>query len=176
MPLSRRVLIAGFAALTLSACATQPAAPPSGAAPLTLVEAFKGRTRGEGVFKVPAAGIERRFTADLVGTVQGGRLTVRETFHFDDGEVQTLTWRFTRSGPGEWQGQRDDTVGVAQVRELGNEIRLSYVADVRSRDSVNRLGFADVIYRGANGRIINEAVVKKYDLPIGTVRFELQRR
>jgi hypothetical protein len=143
---------------------------------VTLVDAFRGRTVGEGVFRVPIAGIERRFRADLVGTLRGDTLTVVEDFFFDDGEVDRLTWRFRRAGTGAWTGQREDTVGLATVTEDGREIRLEYVADVRSRGQVTRLGFADVIYRRPDGVVVNEAVVTRSGVPIGSVLFTLRRR
>ncbi len=58
-------------------------------------------------------------------------------------------------GLGTWTGRREDTVGEATVTETGTEIRLEYVADVRSRGQVTRLGFADVIYRRAEGVVVN---------------------
>jgi hypothetical protein len=172
--LSRRSLVTG-AALALAGCATRPASPVAPQGSLTLDQAFRGRTKGIGVFRVPIAGVERRFRVDLVGRVQGDRLTVVEDFFFDDGEVDRLTWRFRRAGPGRWTGRREDTVGEATVIETGNEIRLAYLADVRSKGQVTRLGFADVIYRRADGVIINEAVVTRHGLPVGTVLFELRR-
>lgn len=173
--LNRRTLITGSAALALAGCATRPASPVAPAGKLTLDQAFRGRTKGVGLFRVPIAGVERGFRADLVGCVQGDRLTVVEDFFFDDGEVDRLTWRFRRAGPGRWIGRREDTVGEATVIETDTEIRLEYTADVRSKGQVTRLGFADVIYRRADGVIINEAVVTRHGLPVGTVLFELRR-
>lgn len=176
--LSRRAFALSSLALPLAGCATRPATRPasSGAVrPITLVDAFRGRTVGRGVFRVPIAAVERRFRADLVGTLRGEELTIVEDFFFEDGEQDRLTWRFRRTGTGAWTGRREDTVGEAQVIETGSEIRLDYVADVRSRGQVTRLGFSDVIYRRADGVVINEAIVTRFGLPVGTVLFELRR-
>jgi hypothetical protein len=172
--MDRRRLVLGLGALALGGCATRPPSPPAGAPGLTLVEAFQGRTVGVGVFRVPIAGVERRFRADLVGTLAGDTLTVVEDFVFDDGEKDRLTWRFRRTGPGRWSGAREDTVGDATVVEERSEIRLDYVADVRSRGEVTRLGFADVIWRRQDGVILNEAVVTRFGVPVGSVHFELR--
>lgn len=155
-----------------------PSAPQTSAGQITLVEAFNGRTVGRGIFSVPLAGVDRGFDAVLNGSlrrVNGVEVfTVVEDFIFDDGEVDRLTWVFTRTGSDSWTGVREDTVGTAEVIESADGVRLTYVADVRSRGDVTRLGFADIIYLGADGRVINDAVVTKFGLPIGTVRFELQ--
>ena len=172
-PLTRRSLLLGAAAL--AGCARVPAAPPGPRDPITLEAAFAGRSVGAGVFRVSLTGAERRFTARLDGRLEGDRLTVVEDFIYDDGEENRLTWVFDRAGPGRWTGRREDTVGTAEVVEAGTEVRLSYLADFRSGDGVTRLGFEDVIYFGPDGRIINDAIVTRWGLPVGRVRFEMVR-
>jgi hypothetical protein len=175
--LTRRSLVLA-APLVVAGCATVPPSPQGPVGQISLVEAFEGRTVGRGLFSVPIAGIERGFDARLHGTLRrtGGveTLTVIEDFIFDDGEIDRLTWVFARTGPDSWTGVREDTVGTAQVVETDGEVRLTYLADVVSRGETTRLGFADVIYRRADGVVINEAVVTRFGLPVGTVMFELR--
>ena len=172
MPITRRALLLGSLALT--ACTRVPASPKGPLEPITLDRAFAGRSIGAGVFRVDLTGTERRFKARLNGQLVGDRLTVVEDFIYDDGEENRLTWVFDRAGPGKWTGRREDTVGVAEVVESGNEIRLSYVADFRSENEVTRLGFEDVIYFAPDGRVINDAIVTRLGIPVGRVRFEMQ--
>jgi len=179
--LSRRSLILGAATLTggLAGCARVPT-PPAGPLPaLTLEQAFVGRAVGAGVFRVDLTGSERRFRARLDGRLRGDRLTVVEDFIYDDGEENRLTWVFDRDtspgAPGRWTGRREDTVGTARVVETGTDIRLSYLADFRAGDQVTRLGFEDVIYLGPDGRVINDAIVTRWGLPVARVRFEMVR-
>jgi hypothetical protein len=172
---NRRSTLALSASAVLAGCATRPADPRPAPAPLTLTEAFVGRTRGEGVFRFPIARVERRFTAELDGRLEGDRLTVVEDFAYADGEKDRLTWVFDRAGPGRWTGKREDTVGAATVTEANGLIRLEYLADVRSRGNVTRLGFRDLIYRASPELIVNEAVVAWRGLPLGSVRFEIRR-
>ena len=172
---TRRSALVFTAGAMVAGCATRPPAPRTKPAALTLEEAFLGRTRGEGVFSFPIAGVTRRFRADLDGRLEGDRLTVVEDFFYEDGETNRLTWVFDRAGPGRWTGKREDTVGVAEVTEENGLIRLEYLADVSSRGSVTRLGFRDLIYRTGPNVILNEAVVSWNGLPLGSVRFEIRR-
>ncbi len=174
MTLTRRTLLFGALATTASACARVPAAPDGPLPPITLDRAFAGRSVGAGVFRVALTGSERRFTARLDGRLEGDRLTVVEDFVYDDGEENRLTWVFDRAGPGRWTGRREDTVGLAEVVETGDTIRLSYLADFRAGDTVTRLGFEDVIYFDPEGRVINDAIVTRLGVPVGRVRFEMQ--
>ena len=172
MSIKRRSLILG--SLALAACARVPASPTGPREPITLDQAFAGKSIGAGVFRVDLTGAERRFKARLDGRLVGDRLTVVEDFFYDDGEENQLTWVFDRAGPSKWTGRREDTVGVASVVETGTDIRLSYLADFRSGDDVTRLGFEDVIYFDPDGRVINDAIVTRLGIPVGRVRFEMQ--
>lgn len=175
MPLTlpRRAFCLGSLAL-LAGCATTPPSPVGETLPITLADAFTGRSTGTGVFRVSLTGAERRFRADLNGRLRGNTLTVVEDFVYDDGQKDRLTWVFTRSGAGTWTGKREDTVGVATVVETGREVRLTYLADFRSPGKVTRLGFNDVIYRRPDGLIVNDGVVTREGIPVGTVRFEIR--
>ena len=176
--LSRRTVLAAVPLLAVG-CATVPPSPQGTVRQIGLVDAFEGRTVGRGLFSVPIAGIERGFDARLNGTLRTVNgivtLTVVEDFIFDDGETDRLTWVFARTGPDTWSGVREDTVGTASVVEAGTEVRLAYVADVESRGETTRLGFADVIYRREDGVVVNEAVVTRFGLPVGSVVFTLRR-
>lgn len=174
--LTRRTMVLGsVAGVALGGCARVPPSPAGPLDPITLERAFVGRAVGAGVFRVDLTGSERRFRAHLDGRLEGDRLTVVEDFFYDDGEEDRLTWVFDRAGPGRWTGRREDTVGPAEVIETGTDIRLSYVVDFRSGGAVTRLGFNDVIYFGPDGRVINDAIVTRWGLPVGRVRFELLR-
>ena len=173
MILSRRAVVLGLLPAALAACARVPASPAEPVLPITLDDAFVGQKTGAGLFRVPLTGAERRFTARLDGRLEGDRLTVVEDFVYDDGQENRLTWVFDRAGPGRWTGRREDTVGLAEVIETGTEVRLTYTADFDSGDGITRLDFADVIYRRADGRVINDAVVRRWGLPLARVRFEI---
>jgi hypothetical protein len=61
------------------------------------------------------------------------------------------------------------------VIEADGVIRLTYTADFVSPGAVTRLGFSDVIYAAVDGRIINDAIVTRWGLPVAKVQFILQR-
>ncbi|WP_103333787.1 DUF3833 family protein [Pseudotabrizicola formosa] len=171
----RRLFLLG--ALALGGCASAPASPTVPTRPVTLDAAFVGRKRGKGLFRVWLTGDERRFDARLDGRLSRGgqRMTVVEDFVYDDGQTDRLTWVFDRNGPGRWTGRREDTVGQATVIEENGEVRLTYTADFKSNEGVTRLGFADVIYLREDGVIVNDAVVSRAGIPVGSIRFEIRQ-
>jgi hypothetical protein len=96
---------------------------------------------------------------------------VVEDFIYDDGDKNRLTWVFDETGPGRWTGRREDTVGAAEVIEADGVIRLTYTADFQSPAGTTRLGFSDVIYAAGDGRIVNDAIVTRWGIPVAGVQF-----
>jgi Protein of unknown function (DUF3833) len=160
--ISRRLFVAGTIAASLAGCAGPPdIKAATGAPPFTLEQFFTGRTVGTGAF---------------TSQIAGRTLVLREDFFFKDGEKDVKTWRFTRVAPGRYEGTREDVIGKADVRQVGNTVQLTYTADVRAKDgSVTRLDFADTIAPLDGRRVLNEAVVSKFGLPIGKVSLIFKR-
>jgi hypothetical protein len=168
--ISRMVSCAVMVA-ALSACAGPPmiAAAPDAPA-FTLEGFFTGKTVGKGAFSAAIAGVNRPLTVITTGRWDGKTLVLREDFIFADGEKDVKTWRFTKTGPGTYDGTREDVIGKAAVRQVGNTVQLTYSADVRGKDGgVTRLDFADTIAPLDRRRVLNKAVVSKFGVPIGDV-------
>jgi hypothetical protein len=174
---TRHLFALGCAAAALAACSGPPALTvPPGAPQITLEGFFTGRTVGTGAFTSRIAGVNRELTVATRGRWDGRTLTLREDFFFKDGEKDVKTWRFTKVAPGVYEGTREDVVGKADVRQVGNTIQLRYTADVRARDgSVTRLDFADTIAPLDGRRVLNEAVVSRLGVPIGRVSLVFRR-
>jgi Protein of unknown function (DUF3833) len=175
--ISRRFALTALLATALAGCAGPPAlVPPVGAPAFTLEGFFTGRTVGKGAFTSAIAGVNRPMTVVTTGRWNGRTLTLREDFMFADGEKDVKTWRFTRLSPGVYEGEREDVIGKAVVRQVGNTVQLTYTADVRSKDgSVTRLDFADTIAPIDRRSVINKAVVSKFGVPVGEVLLTFTR-
>jgi hypothetical protein len=175
--ISRRMLAVSAAAAALAACAGPPTVPVGPNAPgFTLEGFFTGRTVGRGAFTSAIARVNRPLTVITNGRWDGRTLTLREDFFFADGEKDVKTWRFTRTAPGVYEGTREDVIGKAVVRQVGNTVQLTYTADVRAKDgSVTRLDFADTIAPIDRRSVRNLATVSKFGVPIGTVDLTFTR-
>jgi len=178
MKTTRRAVLAALAAALVSACMTTPEATiPPRVEPLALETFFAGHTVGEGRFESGIAGVERTFTVKTTGTWDGRTLTLREDFVFSDGERDSKTWRFTRQKDGTYRGTRGDVVGVADVWQDGETVRLSYLAKVIGKGGRKRiLTFEDVLVPQSASVVVNKAVVSKYGFPVGTVEVVFRKR
>jgi hypothetical protein len=177
MMIARRAIGAGLFALLATGCAGPPTIPVPPDAPAFVLERFfLGRTVGKGAFTAPIAGVNRPLTVVTNGRWDGKTLILREDFFFADGERDVKTWRFARLSPGVYEGTREDVIGKADVRQVGNTVQLTYSADVRGKDgSVTRLDFADTIAPIDARSVLNKAVVSKFGVPIGEVVLTFRR-
>jgi hypothetical protein len=142
---------------------------PAQAADLRLEDFFKGKTYAYGSFGA-ITGLSRSFRVDLTGTVRGKVLTLREDFHYDDGERDTKTWIFTKTGPKTYTGTREDVVGQTTVRLSGNTARFTYRVDLNPGGDSNIVRFHDKLVLKDDGTLRNTALVTKFALPIARVR------
>lgn len=145
------------------------AASPVHAADLRLEDFFKGKTYAYGSFGA-ITGLKRSFRVDLTGHVRGKVLTLREDFRYDDGERDTKTWIFTRTGPSTYSGTREDVLGETTVRLSGNTARFTYRVDLNPGGKPNIVRFHDKLVLRDDGTLRNTALVTKFGLPIARVR------
>ncbi len=142
---------------------------PAHAADLRLEDFFKGKTYAYGTFGA-ITGLSRSFRVDLTGHVRGKVLTLREDFRYDDGERDTKTWVFTRTGPKTYTGTRDDVIGQTTVHISGNTARFTYLVDLAPGGDPNIVRFYDKLVLQDDGTLRNTALVTKFLLPIARVR------
>lgn len=163
-------LLRAFAVLLLAALATVPAH----AADLRLEDFFRGKTYAYGSFGA-ITGLRRSFRVDLTGHVRGKVLTLREDFRYDDGERDTKTWIFTRTGPDTFSGTREDVLGETTVRLSGNIARFTYRVDLDPGGKPNIVRFHDKLVLEDDGTLRNTALVTKFGLPIARVKVNFAR-
>ncbi|PHR18476.1 MAG: hypothetical protein COA37_19920 [Hoeflea sp.] len=142
---------------------------PAHSTDLRLEDFFEGKTYAYGSFGA-ITGLSRSFRVDLTGKVRGKVLTLREDFRYDDGERDTKTWIFTRTGPNTYSGTREDVVGETTVRLSGNTARFTYRVDLNPGGDPNIVRFHDKLVLKDDGTLRNTALVTKFALPIARVR------
>tara|TARA_R110002020_G_scaffold6689_19_gene28432 strand:+ start:267 stop:809 length:543 start_codon:yes stop_codon:yes gene_type:complete len=164
-------LLRPLAALPLCAIL---AAAPAQARDFKLEDFFEGKTYAYGSFAA-ITGLRRTFRVDLTGKVRGPELVLREDFVYDDGERDTKTWVFIRTGPGTYTGTREDVLGQTTVRVSGNTARFNYRVDLDPKGKSNVVRFFDKLVLEDDGTVRNTALVTKFALPIARVRVNFAR-
>lgn len=141
---------------------------------LVFEEYFAGRTYAYGTFKA-INGVQRSFKVTLTGRQRGAVFALREDFVYDDGERDTKTWRFRRTGPNTYRGTREDVIGETIVRLSGNEARFNYQVDLNPEGPPNIVHFFDYMRLEEDGTLINRATVTKFLLPVARVKVNFAR-
>jgi hypothetical protein len=158
-----------------SAIAYSLTALPAAARELRLEEFFVGRSVATGSFKT-ITGYKREFDVKLHGSWDGRTLTLREDFTYDDGERDTKTWRFRRTGPSTYEGTREDVIGPVTVRLVNNKAYFNYRVDIDPKGSGNIVRFFDKLVLSDDGKTMaNTARVFKGPLPVAFVRVDFKR-
>lgn len=165
------------AGLALAACASAPPVPEEAAedARFVLAEDLIGRTVGEGRFTT-ITGVDRSFTVEIDGRMEGNTVVLVEDFVYDDGETDRKTWRLTRLPDGSYVGTREDIVGEARGFHDGEAFRLEYTLEIPTGDGGSRrVGFRDVLVELPDGSILNRANVGWWGFHVGEVELTIVR-
>ncbi|MGF9693868.1 DUF3833 family protein [Rhizobium sp. 0TCS1.26] len=144
------------------------------AADLALERYFSCKTQATGSFSA-INGVRREFTVALTGRWNGKVLTLREDFHYSDGERDTKTWRFTKTGKGRYTGTREDVVGSTNVVIEGKVARFNYVVNLGTPAKPNRVHFYDRMELQADGSLVNTALVTKFLFPVARSKVVFSR-
>ncbi len=128
-----------------------------GTSPVLLPEAFLvGELEGWGVIERVTGGLLQRFTMKARGSWDetSGVLAFTETWTFDDGRQDTLSWRIARRADGRYAGQEPRLEGEAEGDALGCAFHWRYTRDTLQKgdgpgDGENSmvLNFNDWFYR-----------------------------
>ncbi|KQV82775.1 DUF3833 family protein [Rhizobium sp. Root1220] len=148
---------------------------PTAARELRLEEFFSGHSNAVGRFQA-INGVDRSFKVGLTGRWDGMMLTLREDFHYADGERDRKTWRFTKIAPDRYIGIREDVVGQAMVKIDGDVARYSYLVDLAPGPKRNIVRFHDTLRLQPDGTLLNTAWVTKFAFPVARVRVSFTRQ
>ena len=170
-------VLAGVSLLAIAGCAGRPSVPrDSGTlSPFLLERDLAGKTVGTGSFSA-ITGQKRGFTAYLEGSWDGETFTLAEDFVFDDGETDKKTWVLKKTGDGRYEGAREDTVGTAIGFQDGDVFRLEYFMQLGGENGGGRkVKFRDIMFKRADGIVINHATVGYWGLNVAKVELEVKR-
>lgn len=137
---------------------------------------FNGPLVAEGIVRNRSGKVIRYFEADIDASWNQNGGTLDERFRWNDGEMQTRYWKFTRSGDQQFTGSAGDVVGDAQLKYAGNAIRMDYVLQVplKNQSSIN-INIKDWLFQVNEQSIMNVTTMKKFGFRVGDVILTIRR-
>ncbi len=136
---------------------------------------FNGRLMAHGIVKNRSGEVIRYFNAAIKAYWQNGIGTLEEDFVFDDGEQQRRVWTLTPDGSGGYIGTAGDVVSEAPIRVAGNSMFLRYVLRVPYGDGTLDVTIDDRMYLVNESVLINESVMSKWGLEVGSLSLVIQK-
>ena len=136
---------------------------------LELFDYFAGNTRAWGIFQDRSGNLQRQFTVDIRGEVEGDELTLTEDFVYADGETQQRIWRIRRIDEHRYEGRADDVVGTATGLAYGNALNWTYTLRLPYRGNEINVKFDDWMFLQTDGVLVNRAQVSKFGFKVGEV-------
>ena len=172
--LSRLMLVA--AALLLAGCASVDIARYAGTQPrLDIAEYFAGKTRAWGMVQDYSGEVQRRFTVEIEGRVEGDTLTLDERFVYADGETDRRVWTFERDGEDRWIGRANDVEGPVAARQAGHVFNMTYRLPVTVSGRELTFTLDDWMYLQPDGRLINRTAMKKFGVTLAEITIVFTR-
>ena len=139
-------------------------------------EFFAAALTAHGVVKNFNGEVTRTFNADIVGCWNQGIGTLDEQFLFDDGEQQTRFWTLEPTGtPDRYRATAGDVVGIGDAQWSGNALFLDYVLRIALEDGSIDVAIDDRMYRVSDNVVINESVMRKFGVKVGTILLTIVR-
>ena len=128
---------------------------------------FVGRQSAWGLVQDRFGRARRRFTADIEGRIEDGKLILEEEFQFEDGERSHRQWRISATSPGRFEGEAGDIIGKAQGAEMPWGLSWSYRMALPIGRRNIAFEFRDRMYPQAGGAIINRVQIRKLGFRVG---------
>ncbi len=141
--------------------------------PLFVLENFfSGRLRGWGITLRRMGKLQNRFTIEAEGRyeVSANTLTLKETYTFDDGHQDFLTWTIINRGDGKYEGRETLIDGMADGEQAGNAFRWKYAREVPAADgSKTKFGFDDWFFMHDENHMTAHASLTKLGIEFATL-------
>ncbi|MGM0915304.1 MAG: DUF3833 domain-containing protein [Pseudomonadota bacterium] len=142
---------------------------------LDIADYFEGQTRAWGMVQDYSGEVQRRFTVEIEGRVEGDTLTLDEHFVYDDGETDRRVWTFERDGEDRWIGRANDVEEPVTARQAGHVFNMTYRLPVEVSGREITFTLDDWMYLQPDGRLINRTAMKKFGVTLAEITIVFTR-
>jgi len=163
-------------ALLLAGCSSVDIERYAGTTPrLDIGEYFDGQTRAWGMVQDYSGEVQRRFTVEIDGTLDGDTLTLDERFTYADGETDRRVWTFERQGDNRWMARASDVEDAVEARQSGHVFTMQYRLPVEVSGREITFTMDDWMYLQPDGRLINRTAMRKFGITLAEITIVFDR-
>ena len=131
---------------------------------------FVGSLSAQGIFVGLSGRVERRFTLSIEGHWSKDHGTLKENFHYCNGETGERVWEMNLSSDRNFSATASDVVGEARGQQCGNAAMMRYrlvVPRTGKKDII--VGIEDWFYLLDGDILINRARMTKFGIKVGEI-------
>ncbi|MGO4891369.1 DUF3833 domain-containing protein [Flavobacterium sp. W21_SRS_FM6] len=130
---------------------------------------FDGNVTAWGIVEDYSKKLSRRFCVDIVGTWEGNKGQLHETFYYNDGEQQIRVWELSQAEDGKVTGTAGDVVGQASGSETGTAFNWKYTLRVPVDGTEYDLAVDDWMYKLDDNRVMNRSYMSKFGVTVAEI-------
>ena len=141
-----------------------------------LAEYFDGQVIAYGMVQDYSDKLTRQFCVQIIGSWQGNKGVLDETFYFKDGEQSKRIWELELLENGKVKGIAADVIGVAEGQIQGNVFQWQYDMTIQVDGSDYEVALDDWLYQQDKYRVFNRTAIYKFGMEVGqiTIFFDKQ--
>lgn len=130
---------------------------------------FEGEVTAWGIVQDYSKKLTRRFCVDIIGTWQGNKGQLHETFYYNDGEQQIRIWDLQIADDGSLTGSAADVIGQASGSAQGTAFNWHYTLRVPIGDTQYDLFVDDWMFMMDENRMMNRSYMKKLGVTVAQI-------
>lgn len=130
----------------------------------------------DGMIFGPTGRVTSRFTAEMEGTWDGDRGTLRERFRYDTGRMQDRAWNLTVLPGGRIRAEADDVPGAGEGWMEGPAVMLRYRIRLAPEAGGHVLDVTDWMYLLDNGTVLNRSQFRKFGIMVAELQAVIRPR
>lgn len=164
-----RIFYILFFNIVLSSCSSELTDYDSVEKSFDIKEYFNGDVTAWGIIQSYTHKVERRFCVEIIGSWQGNKGTLAETFYFDDGEISYRNWQLTQQPEGHYLGTAEDVTGVAIGKHQGFTFQLQYTLQLPLAGKTYEMTMDDWMYQLDDHRVMNKTSMSKFGIKVAEI-------
>ncbi|WP_196139934.1 DUF3833 family protein [Aliikangiella sp. G2MR2-5] len=160
--------------LLLTGCQLKPEAYEKNTPKFVFEDFFSGPLCAKGVVKEGNETLIRKFKAAINGYTKDDLVYLDEIFVFDDGEIQTRLWQFSKQEQG-YAGSAGDVVGRAHGNTFGDSFNLKYRLAINIDGESWVISMDDWLHLIDENTLMGTTKMSKWGLDVGRIDIYIER-
>jgi len=162
--------IAALMSFLLLSCSTHIDDYESVKEPFDIKKYFTGPVIAWGIVQDYSQKVNKRFCIEVIGTWQGEKGILAETFYFDgEKELSYRNWQLIKQENGNYRGTAEDVVGEANGVHQGFAFHFQYDLLLKVDEDTYKVSMDDWMYQLDDNKVMNKTSMHKLGVKVADI-------